>query len=88
MWWLENRRTWAMFWYNWVGMPLAMLFQKRLKLMRGLIDTTGVAELLLVCRRGVRTEPRVASQRRPQDLATGAVVGSGGRPGMVGYGRT
>jgi hypothetical protein len=51
MWYLENRRRWAMFWYNWVGMPLAMLFQKPLKLATGLIDATGVDELLMVCRR-------------------------------------
>jgi SAM-dependent methyltransferase len=55
MWWLEHRRNWAMFWYNWVGMPLAMLFQKRLRLVNGLIDTTGVDEVVLVCRRGVRS---------------------------------
>jgi hypothetical protein len=51
MWYLEHRRTWAMFWYNWVGMPLAILFQKRLELSSGLIDTTGVDEIVLVCRR-------------------------------------
>ncbi len=58
MWWIENHRAWAMFWYNWVGMPLALLFQKRITLVRGVIDTTGVDELLLVCRRGVRAAPR------------------------------
>jgi SAM-dependent methyltransferase len=58
MWWLEHRRTWAMFWYNWVGMPLAMLFQKRLELADGLIDTTGVDEIVAVCRRrGRRSSP-------------------------------
>jgi SAM-dependent methyltransferase len=57
MWWLEHRRTWAMFWYNWVGMPLAMLFQKRLHLVSGLIDTTGVDEIVVLCRRGVRSSP-------------------------------
>jgi SAM-dependent methyltransferase len=51
MWWLEHRRPWAMFWYNWVGMPLAMIFQKRLDLASGLIDTRGVDEIVLVCRR-------------------------------------
>jgi SAM-dependent methyltransferase len=65
--WLEHRRAWAMFWYNWVGMPLAMLFQKRLTLESGLIDTTGVSEVVLVCRRGARTEQRAAGQRRRQD---------------------
>jgi len=63
MWWLEHRRTWAMFWYNWVGMPLAMLFQKRLTLTSGLIDTTGVTEVVLVCRRAARTEQRAGSPR-------------------------
>jgi SAM-dependent methyltransferase len=55
MWWLEHRRTWAMFWYNWVGMPLAMLFQRRLNLVSGLIDTTGVDEMVVLCRRGARS---------------------------------
>ncbi len=48
---LEHRRAWAMFWYNWVGMPLAMLLQKRLEVTSGLIDTRGVDEIVLVCRR-------------------------------------
>jgi hypothetical protein len=47
-----------MFWYNWVGLPLAMRFQKRLKLVNGLIDTTGVEEVVLVCRRNRRAVPR------------------------------
>jgi SAM-dependent methyltransferase len=55
MWYLEHRRAWAMFWYNWVGMPLAMLFQKRLELTDGLIDTKDVDEIVLVCRRGRRS---------------------------------
>jgi SAM-dependent methyltransferase len=54
MWWLEHRRAWAMFWYNWVGMPLAMLLQKRLNLVTGLIDTTGVDEVVVLCRRARR----------------------------------
>jgi SAM-dependent methyltransferase len=54
MWWLEQRREWAMFWYNWVGLPLAMKFQKRLKLVPGLIDTRAVDEAVFVCRRAVR----------------------------------
>jgi SAM-dependent methyltransferase len=62
MWYLEHRRAWAMFWCNWVGMPLAMLFQKRLELTSGLIDTRGVDEIVLVCRRG----------RRPSQPTTGA----------------
>ena len=55
MWYLEHRRTWAMFWYNWVGMPLAMRFQKRLNLVSGLVETTGVDEVVLVCRRARRS---------------------------------
>jgi len=55
MWWLEHRRSWAMFWYNWVGMPLALLFQKRLHMVSGLIDTAGVDEIVLLCRRRRRS---------------------------------
>jgi SAM-dependent methyltransferase len=54
MWWLEHRPRRAMFWYNWVGMPLAMRFQKPLALVSGLIDPTGVDEVVLVCRRRAR----------------------------------
>jgi SAM-dependent methyltransferase len=54
-WWLTHRRAWAMFWYNWVGMPLAMFFQRRLDLVNGLIDTTGVDETVVLCRRAVRS---------------------------------
>jgi SAM-dependent methyltransferase len=55
MWWLEHRPKWAMFWYNWVGMPLAMRFQKRLTLVNGFIDAAGVDEVVLVCRRAARS---------------------------------
>ena len=55
MWWLQHHRTWAMFWYNWVGLPLAMRFQRRLNLVSGLIDTTGVDEMVLLCRRRRRS---------------------------------
>ena len=51
MWYLEHRRAWAMFWYNWVGMPLAKFFQSPLNLVTGFIDPTGVDEVLVVCRR-------------------------------------
>lgn len=61
--WLERRPAWAMFWYNWVGMPLAMRFQKRLKLLSGFIDTTGVDEVVLVCRRGARSSPAARTRR-------------------------
>lgn len=74
MWWLEHRRAWAMFWYNWVGMPLAMFFQKRLDLVSGLIDTTGIDEMVVLCRRGVRSSP-------PDTGAGAAPVGDDyGRP--------
>jgi SAM-dependent methyltransferase len=53
-WWLDHHPTWAMFWYNWVGMPLAMRFQKRLTLVSGFINTSGVDEVVLVCRRAAR----------------------------------
>jgi SAM-dependent methyltransferase len=61
MWWLKHRPTWAMFWYNWVGMPLAMRFQKPLALVSGFVNAPGVDEVVLVCRRERRTpneEPR------------------------------
>jgi hypothetical protein len=44
-----------MFWYNWVGMPLAMHFQKRLNMVSGLVEMTGVDEVVLVCRRAERS---------------------------------
>ncbi len=48
---LQRRRKRAMSWYNRVFMPLGMLFQKRLRFVPGLLDTTGVHEVALVCRR-------------------------------------
>ena len=51
MWYLTHRRAWAMFWYNWVGMPIAMMCQKKLQLVSGFIERPQAAELLLVCRR-------------------------------------
>ena len=53
---LAHRRAWAMFWYNRVGMPLAMRFQKRLHIVTGLIDTACVDEILILCRREPRRE--------------------------------
>jgi SAM-dependent methyltransferase len=55
MWWLEHRPKQAMFWYNWIFMPLAMWFQPRLKFVNGFVDTQGVDEVLLVCRRTARS---------------------------------
>jgi SAM-dependent methyltransferase len=51
LWCLEHRRHEAMWWYNTILMPLGMFFQKRLKFIAGLIDTPGVDEVVLVCRK-------------------------------------
>jgi SAM-dependent methyltransferase len=55
MWYLTHRPTWAMFWYNWVGMPIALACQRPLHFVSGLIERPNAAELLLVCRRRRRT---------------------------------
>ncbi len=59
---LAKHRTVAMCLYNWVFMPLGRLFQKRLKLGPGMIDTNGVDGILLVCRRRRHTPPRLPVQ--------------------------
>ena len=51
MWWLIHHRERAMWWYNRALMPLGVRFQKKLALAAGMIDTTGVDEVLLVCRK-------------------------------------
>jgi SAM-dependent methyltransferase len=51
IWWMQRDRERAMWWYNKVFMPLGMRFQKRLQLSPGMIDTQGVDEILLVCRK-------------------------------------
>ena len=51
MWFLTHRRSSALFFYNWLFLPLGLLFQKRLKWFPGLLDATGAGEVLLVCRR-------------------------------------
>jgi len=51
LWVLKHRRRGALWWYNKVLMPLGMFFQKRLKFVDGLIDATGVDEIVLVCRK-------------------------------------
>lgn len=56
MWYLTHRRASAMFWYNWVGMPIAMMCQKKLRLVSGFIERPQAAEVLLVCRRERRTD--------------------------------
>jgi SAM-dependent methyltransferase len=50
MWYLANQRERAMWWYNRVFMPLAVRFQKPLKLVGGLITDDDVDEVLVVCR--------------------------------------
>ena len=50
-WWLTRRREQAMLWYNRVLMPMELFFEKRLRLVPGMIDVTRVDEVLLVCRK-------------------------------------
>ena len=52
---LTEHRVAATRWYNWIFLPLGILFQKRLKFVDGLIDLSGVYEVLLVCRRQTAT---------------------------------
>ena len=51
MWFLRHQRRRAMFWYNWVGMPIAMARQAQLEFVDGLAARPEAAELFLVCRR-------------------------------------
>jgi SAM-dependent methyltransferase len=51
MWCLTHRREKAMWWYNHIFMPLGVRFQTKLSLVSGLIDTAGVDEIPLVCRK-------------------------------------
>lgn len=48
---LTEQRGRAMRWYNRLFMPLGLFFQKRLKFVPGLMDTRGMHEVALVCRR-------------------------------------
>jgi SAM-dependent methyltransferase len=54
MWFLKHRRAEAMFWYNWVGMPIALARQARLQFVKGLAARTDASEVFLVCRRQPR----------------------------------
>lgn len=56
-WCLTRRRERAMRWYNRVFMPMALCFEKRLRLMPGMLDVTRVDEVLLVCRRNLYDSP-------------------------------
>jgi len=51
MWWLTHERERALWWYNRVFMPLGLRLQKKLNLRPGLIETAGVDEILMVCRK-------------------------------------
>lgn len=51
MWFLIHQRKRAMWWYNRVFMPLGLRAQKPLRLVDGMVDTQGVDEVLLVCRK-------------------------------------
>jgi len=51
IWWLTHHRERAMWLYNRVMVPLGVHFQSKLSLRSGMIETTGVDEVLLVCRK-------------------------------------
>jgi SAM-dependent methyltransferase len=51
MWGLEHKREQAMWLYNRILMPVGILFQKKLDLRPGMIDTANVDTVLLVCRK-------------------------------------
>lgn len=51
MWWLINHRDKAINTYNRVLMPMSLRMQKPLQFTSGMIETDGVDEVLLVCRR-------------------------------------
>ncbi len=52
MWFLKRHPRTAMRWYNRVFMPIGLALQKPLQWRDGMIDTQGVDEVLLVCRKG------------------------------------
>ncbi len=52
MWFLEHRRSRAMWWYNNVFMPLGLRRTPPLTLQDGVIEFAGLAGVLLVCRKG------------------------------------
>ncbi len=51
MWYLVHQRGKAIWWYNNVIMPLAVRFERKLQLTRGLVDLERAEEILIVCRR-------------------------------------
>ncbi len=54
MWFLSHQRGRAMWWYNRIFMPIGLRRAPVLTLSNGMIDTTGVAGVLLVCRKAWR----------------------------------
>jgi SAM-dependent methyltransferase len=61
MWCLKHHRERALWWYNKLLMPLALRFQKQLKLAPGMIALDAVDEILMVCRRDSRRNWRLGS---------------------------
>jgi SAM-dependent methyltransferase len=51
IWFLTHQQRAAIFFYNWLILPLRLLFQKRLYFSHGMLDTKNAPEVLLVCRR-------------------------------------
>jgi SAM-dependent methyltransferase len=51
VWSLTHRRERAIWWYGRVMLPIAVLFQKKLELVAGVMDTSGADEILLECTR-------------------------------------
>jgi len=47
---LTRHHTAAVRCYNWLFLPLGLILQKRLAMVAGLMDLTGIDEVLLVCR--------------------------------------
>jgi len=50
--WLDRHRVAAVRLNNWLLFPLGLLLQQRLKFVNGLMNLTGIHEILVVCRRG------------------------------------
>jgi hypothetical protein len=51
MWMMTHSRRRAMRWYNHVFVPLALRFQRPLELRDGWLETEGVDEVVLLCRK-------------------------------------
>ena len=51
VWALTHRRSRAIWWYDRVFLTLGALFQRKLKLVPGMMDVTNVDEVLLACRK-------------------------------------